>query len=103
MKFKFIIATAACLLFIVKEVPIVVSTDEYHAAINVTQIMIHDIFLLLLQVESLFIPNVAAYEIIAQSPIYKLKWQLNGLGSIYQQILKAELIYPYGINCSYMM
>jgi hypothetical protein len=54
MKFKFIM-TAAFSLFLVKEVPIVVSTDEYHAAINVTQIMIHDIFLLLLQVESLFI------------------------------------------------
>jgi hypothetical protein len=39
-------------------------------------------------------PNVAAYEIINKSwPIYKLKWQLNGLGSIPIADPKAELIY----------
>jgi hypothetical protein len=62
----------------VKDKSIVVSPDEYHAAENVTQIMIHDIFSPPVAVY----PNIAAYEIIAQnSKTYKsLENQLAGLG-----------------------
>jgi hypothetical protein len=44
MKTNFLIIASVCFLHI-KDKSIVVSPDEYHAAVeNVTQIMIHDIF-----------------------------------------------------------
>lgn len=87
MKTNFFIIATVCLLFISckKDKSIVVSPDEYHAAIeNVTQIMIHDIFSPPVASRIFVYPNIAAYEIIAQnSKVYKsLENQLNGLGPI---------------------
>jgi hypothetical protein len=68
-----------------KDKSIVVSPDEYHAAVeNVTQIMIHDIFSPPVASRIFVYPNIAAYEIIAQnSKTYKsLENQLAGLGSV---------------------
>lgn len=87
MKTNFFIIATVSLLFISckKDKSIVVSPDEYHAAIeNVTQIMIHDIFSPPVASRIFVYPNIAAYEIIAQnSKVYKsLENQLNGLGPI---------------------
>lgn len=87
MKTNFFIIATVCLLFISckKDKSIVVSPDEYHAAVeNVTQIMIHDIFSPPVASRIFVYPNIAAYEIIAQnSKVYKgLENQLNGLGPI---------------------
>jgi hypothetical protein len=87
MKSKIYTIAAVCLLFISceKEKSIVVTQDEYHAAIeNVTQIMIHDIFSPPVASRIFVYPNVAAYEIIAQnSKTYiSLQGQLKGLDSI---------------------
>lgn len=86
MKLK-IIFLAISILFISceKEKSIVVSTEEYHAAIdNVTQIMIHDIFSPPVASRIFVYPNVAAYEIIAQNntSYTSLQNQLKGLDSI---------------------
>ena len=65
--------------------PIVVSTDEYHAAVeNVTQIMIHDIFSPPVASRIFVYPNIAAFEVISQnSETYNsLQYQLKGLDSI---------------------
>jgi hypothetical protein len=87
MKSKIYTVAAVCLLFISceKQKPIVVTPDEYHAAIeNVTQIMIHDIFSPPVASRIFVYPNVAAYEVIAQnSKTYNsLQGQLKGLDSI---------------------
>lgn len=87
MKAKIYSIAAVCLLFISceKQKSIVVSTEEYHAAIeNVTQIMIHDIFSPPVASRIFVYPNVAAYEVIAQnSKTYNsLQGQLKGLDSI---------------------
>jgi hypothetical protein len=87
MKSKIYTIAAVCLLFISckKQESIVVSTEEYHAAIeNVTQIMIHDIFSPPVASRIFVYPNVAAYEVIAQnSKTYNsLQGQLKGLDSI---------------------
>jgi len=87
MKAKIYTITAVCLLFIScgKQKSIVVTPDEYHAAIeNVTQIMIHDIFSPPVASRIFAYPNVAAYEVIAQnSKTYNsLQGQLKGLDSI---------------------
>lgn len=86
MKLK-IIFLAISILFISceNEKSIVVSTEEYHAAIdNVTQIMIHDIFSPPVASRIFVYPNVAAYEIIAQNntSYTSLQNQLKGLDSI---------------------
>ena len=87
MKTKFFILASIGLLFISckKEKSIVVTPDEYHAAVeNVTQIMIHDIFSPPVASRIFVYPNIAAYEIIAQnSKTYiSLQNQLKGLDSI---------------------
>lgn len=87
MKTKILSIAVICLLFISckKDKSIVVTTNEYHAAINnVTQIMIHDIFSPPVASRIFVYPNIAAYEVIAQnSKIYaSLQNQLNGLDSI---------------------
>jgi hypothetical protein len=87
MKMKLLIIASISLLFISckKDKSIVVSPDEYHAAIeNVTQIMIHDIFSPPVASRIFVYPNIAAYEIIAQnSKTYKsLENQLDGLSPI---------------------
>jgi hypothetical protein len=68
-----------------KETKIVVSANEYHAAVdNVTQIMLHDIFSPPVASRIFVYPNIAAYEVIAQnSKTYiTLQNQLHGLDSI---------------------
>ncbi len=87
MKHKILIITAACLLFISckKEKSIVITTDEYHAAVeNVTQIMIHDIFSPPVASRIFVYPNIAAYEVVAQNSkkYVSLQKQLKGLDSI---------------------
>ncbi len=87
MKTKFFIIATVCLFFTSckKDQSIVVTTDEYHAAIeNVTDIMIHDIFSPPVASRIFVYPNIAAYEIIAQnSKSYaSLENQINGLGAI---------------------
>lgn len=87
MKTKVTSIAVICLLFIScnKNKSIVVTTDDYHAAIdNVTQIMIHDIFSPPVASRIFVYPNIAAYEVIAQnSKTYtSLQNQLNGLDSI---------------------
>ncbi len=87
MKANFFSIAIISILFISckKEKSIVVTTDEYHAAIdNVTQIMIHDIFSPPVASRIFVYPNIAAYEIMAQnSKTYvSLQNQLNGLDSI---------------------
>jgi len=87
MKSKIYSIAAVCLLFISceKQKSIVVSTEEYHAAIeNVTQIMIHDIFSPPVASRIFVYPNVAAYEVIAQNSknYNSLQGQLKGLDSI---------------------
>ncbi|WP_310380962.1 vanadium-dependent haloperoxidase [Flavobacterium sp.] len=86
MKLKFLFL-AISILFISceKDKSIVVSTDEYYAAIdNVTQIMIHDIFSPPVASRIFVYPNIAAYEIIAQNnaSYTSLQSQLKGLDSI---------------------
>ena len=87
MKHKILIITAACLLFFSckKEKSIVITTDEYHAAVeNVTQIMIHDIFSPPVASRIFVYPNIAAYEVVAQNSkkYVSLQKQLKGLDSI---------------------
>ncbi|MFV5700562.1 vanadium-dependent haloperoxidase [Flavobacterium sp. XS2P12] len=87
MKTKILSIAVICLLFISckKDKSIIVTTNEYHAAIdNVTQIMIHDIFSPPVASRIFVYPNIAAYEVIAQnSKTYaSLQNQLNGLDSI---------------------
>ncbi|EIA09403.1 vanadium-dependent haloperoxidase [Flavobacterium frigoris] len=87
MKNNFFIITSICLFFMSckKDKSIVVSPDEYHAAIeNVTQIMIHDIFSPPVASRIFVYPNIAAYEIIVQnSKTYKsFNNQLKGLDPI---------------------
>lgn len=87
MKTKIFSIAVISLLFISckKENCIVVTTNEYHAAIdNVTQIMIHDIFSPPVASRIFVYPNIAAYEVMAQnSKTYtSLQNQLNGLDSI---------------------
>lgn len=87
MKVKIFSIAIISLLFISckKDKSIIVTTDEYHAAIdNVTQIMIHDIFSPPVASRIFVYPNIAAYEIMAQnSKTYiSLQNQLNGLDSI---------------------
>jgi PAP2 superfamily len=68
-----------------KETKIVVSANEYHAAVdNVTQIMLHDIFSPPVASRIFLYPNVAAYEVISQnSKTYNsLQNQIHGLDSI---------------------
>lgn len=107
MKCKFILVALACLLFISckKEEPIVVSTAEYHAAINnVTQIMIHDIFSPPVASRIFVYPNVAAYEIIAQShsQYRSLEGQLNGLGAIPKVDPKSGVNLPLAALIAHM-
>jgi hypothetical protein len=74
MKTNFLIIASVCFLSSCKkDKSIVVSPDEYHAAVeNVTQIMIHDIFSPPVASRIFVYPNIAAYEIIAQnSKTYK--------------------------------
>lgn len=87
MKVKIFSVGLFFLLFISckKEQSIIVTTDEYHAAIdNVTQIMIHDIFSPPVASRIFVYPNIAAYEILAQNNknYISLQNQLNGLDSI---------------------
>jgi PAP2 superfamily len=74
-----------------KETKIVVSANEYHAAVdNVTQIMLHDIFSPPVASRIFVYPNIAAYEVISQnSKTYNsLQNQLHGLDSIPKLDLK---------------
>jgi hypothetical protein len=62
-----------------KDKSIVVSPDEYHAAVeNVTQIMIHDIFSPPVASRIFVYPNIAAYEIIGKTVrrirVLKINW-----------------------------
>ena len=86
MKLKIYFLTIAFLFISCqKDKPIVVSTEQYHAAIdNVTQIMIHDIFSPPVASRIYVYPNIAAYEIIAQNnkSYSSLQNQLKGLDSI---------------------
>lgn len=87
MKFNiFLIATICCLLLSCKkEKSIDVTTEDYCATIDtITNIMVHDIFSPPVASRIYLYPNIAAYEIIAQSnPKYEsLQGQLKGLDSI---------------------
>lgn len=107
MKMKFFSIAIMALLFISckKEQSIVVTTDEYHAAIdNVTQIMIHDIFAPPVASRIFVYPNIAAYEVIAQnSKIYtSLQNQLNGLDSIPKLNPKSGVNQPLAALIAHM-
>ena len=68
-----------------KEQPIVISPEQYHASVDkVTEVMIHDIFSPPVASRIYAYPNIAAYEILANSnPDYQsLHGQLRGLGPI---------------------
>lgn len=87
MNSKLLSLLAVFILFISckEDKPIVVSTNEYHAAVdNVTQIMIHDIFSPPVASRIFVYPNIAAFEVISQnSKTYNsLQNQLKGLDSI---------------------
>ncbi len=74
-----------------KETKIVVTTNDYHAAVdNITQIMLHDIFSPPVASRIFVYPNIAAYEVIAQnSKTYNsLQNQVKGLDSIPKLDLK---------------
>ncbi|SDG65706.1 PAP2 superfamily protein [Flavobacterium omnivorum] len=107
MKAKFFSIAIISLLFISckKEKSIVVTTDEYHAAIdNVTQIMIHDIFSPPVASRIFVYPNIAAYEIMAQnSKMYiSLQNQLNGLDSIPKLDSKSAVNQPLAALVAHM-
>lgn len=86
MKIKFLIVLIAGLFISCKkETKIIVSANEYHAAVdNITQIMLHDIFSPPVASRIFVYPNIAAYEVIAQnSKTYNsLQNQVHGLDSI---------------------
>jgi hypothetical protein len=107
MKAKFFSIVLISILFISckKEKSIVVTTDEYHAAIdNVTQIMIHDIFSPPVASRIFVYPNIAAYEIMAQnSKTYvSLQNQLNGLDSIPKLDSKSGVNQPLAALVAHM-
>jgi hypothetical protein len=107
MKAKFFSIALISILFISckKEKSIVVTTDEYHAAIdNVTQIMIHDIFSPPVASRIFVYPNIAAYEIMAQnSKTYvSLQNQLNGLDSIPKLDSKSVVNQPLAALVAHM-
>ena len=107
MKTKIFSIVVICLLFISckKDKPIVVTTDEYHAAIdNVTQIMIHDIFSPPVASRIFVYPNIAAYEIMAQnSKTYNsLQNQLKGLDSIPKLDSKSGVNQPLAALVAHM-
>jgi len=84
LKKYFVVAVGALFISCEKDKSIEVTTDEYHAAIeNVTEIMIHDIFSPPVASRIFVYPNIAAYEVIAQSNsgYLTLEKQLNGLGT----------------------
>lgn len=107
MKSKIFSIVVICLLFISckKDKSIVVTTDEYHAAIdNVTQIMIHDIFSPPVASRIFVYPNIAAYEIMAQnSKTYNsLQNQLKGLDSIPKLDSKSGVNQPLAALIAHM-
>ncbi|MFV8341765.1 vanadium-dependent haloperoxidase [Flavobacterium sp. XS2P39] len=107
MKTKIFSIAVICLLFISckKENCIVVTTNEYHAAIdNVTQIMIHDIFSPPVASRIFVYPNIAAYEVMAQnSKTYtSLQNQLNGLDSIPKLDPKSGVNQPLAALIAHM-
>lgn len=107
MKANFFSIAIISILFISckKEKSIVVTTDEYHAAIdNVTQIMIHDIFSPPVASRIFVYPNIAAYEIMAQnSKTYiSLQNQLNGLDSIPKLDSKSGVNQPLAALVAHM-
>ncbi len=96
MKTKFLIITLFSILFIScqKEKSIVVTTEEYHAAVdNVTQIMLHDIFSPPVASRIFVYPNIAAFEVIAQNntKYNSLQNQLKGLDSIPKLDTKSKV------------
>ena len=107
MKTRIFSLVALIFLFISckKEQSIVVTTDEYHAAIdNVTQIMLHDIFSPPVASRIFVYPNIAAYEIMAQnSKTYvSLQNQLNGLDSIPKLDVKKKINQPLAALIAHM-
>ena len=86
MKAKFYIGLISIALFFsCKKETIIVSNNDYHAAVdNVTQIMLHDIFSPPVAGRIFVYPNIAAFEVIAQNSTKynSLQNQLNGLDSI---------------------
>jgi hypothetical protein len=107
MKTKIFSLVSIMFLFISckKEQSIVVTTDEYHAAVdNVTQIMIHDIFSPPVASRIFVYPNIAAYEIMAQnSKTYtSLQNQLNGLDSIPKLDVKKKINQPLAALIAHM-
>lgn len=107
MKTRIFSLVALILLFISckKEQSIVVTADEYHAAIdNVTQIMLHDIFSPPVASRIFVYPNIAAYEIMAQnSKTYvSLQNQLNGLDSIPKLDVKKKINQPLAALIAHM-
>jgi PAP2 superfamily len=107
MKTNFFGIVVICLLFASckKKESIVITTDDYHAAIdNVTQIMIHDIFSPPVASRIYTYPNIAAYEIIAQnSKTYSsLQNQLHGLDSIPKLDTKSGVNKPLAALIAHM-
>jgi hypothetical protein len=107
MKTKIFSLICILLLFISckKEQSIVVTTNEYHAAVdNVTQIMIHDIFSPPVASRIFVYPNIAAYEVMAQnSKTYiSLQNQLNGLDSIPKLDSKSVVNQPLAALIAHM-
>ncbi|OAB28124.1 PAP2 superfamily protein [Flavobacterium fryxellicola] len=107
MKTKIFSLVSIMLLFISckKNQSIVVTTNEYHAAIdNVTQIMIHDIFSPPVASRIFVYPNIAAYEVMAQnSKTYiSLQNQLNGLDSIPKLDSKSGVNQPLAALIAHM-
>jgi PAP2 superfamily len=107
MKTNFFGIVVICLLFASckKKESIVITTDDYHAAIdNVTQIMIHDIFSPPVASRIYTYPNIAAYEIIAQnSKTYNsLQNQLHGLDSIPKLDSKSGVNKPLAALIAHM-
>ena len=86
MKAKFYIGLILMTIFFsCKKETIIVSNDDYHAAVdNVIQIMLHDIFSPPVAGRIFVYPNIAAFEVIAQNSTKynSLQNQLNGLDSI---------------------
>ncbi len=86
MKTKFLIVLIVALFISCKkETKIMVTTNDYHAAVdNISQIMLHDIFSPPVASRIFVYPNIAAYEVIAQnSTTYNsLQNQVKGLDSI---------------------
>ncbi|TRX04212.1 vanadium-dependent haloperoxidase [Flavobacterium gawalongense] len=107
MKTKILSIAVICLLLISckKDKSIIVTTNEYHAAIdNVTQIMVHDIFSPPVASRIFVYPNIAAYEVIAQnSKTYaSLQNQLNGLDSIPKLDSKSGVNQPIAALIAHM-